>query len=82
MSEIQTAINYIKIQIKNNEDKLMDSSIKQAYKTILLALKKQVAVKVIKRKHSLSGCICTICLAELNGDEKYCKFCGQKIDWS
>jgi rubrerythrin len=90
-AEIQTAINYMKIQVENNKNKLIDNSIKNAYKTAIEALEKQVPIK--PREHHNFNDICNdtdyadecwLCKCNNFVDESdnYCPNCGQKLDWS
>lgn len=68
------AIDFIKTLITagNGDDRLY---------TAIEALEKQLPKKsVLKRKAYGGIMVCPICEASDSG--KYCRYCGQKLDWS
>lgn len=51
------------------------------YNTAIEALEKQLPKKPVLKRKAYGGIIvCPICEASDSG--KYCRYCGQKLDWS
>lgn len=77
------AIETIKIAIADVEwNYPLDYSI--AFETAIEALEKQIPKKPHKNyeKLNVKWCECGCYLGELKNEQKYCKNCGQAIDWS
>lgn len=49
------------------------------YQMAIAALEKQIPKKT---KKNIMGVYCPVCKNLLDGTERFCLYCGQKIDWS
>ena len=87
MTDIQKAIKFVKSEIKSLElaskingcemTELWEERIK-IWETAISALEKQVPKKPRKTRTEI---VCPTC-ATLVGSSPYCRYCGQKLDWS
>ena len=73
-------IEYNKTFEPKNNNEPIEKSIEYA-KTAIEALEKQLPKKPVLKRKAYGGIIvCPICEASDSG--KYCRYCGQKLDWS
>lgn len=65
----------------------------EAFNLAIKALEKQIPMKVLKEwdyakgditryRYHCSSCESLIAYNKFNSKEKYCKYCGQKLDWT
>ena len=87
MTNIQTAIKFAENEIKSLElaPKINGCEMKEWWKkqieiweTAISALEKQIPKKPRKTRTEI---VCPTC-ATLVGSSPYCRYCGQKLDWS